>query len=100
MEVDYYAKYLKYKNKYLELKEQMGGAVIKEVTCKGKNIITCGATRGCHWDFEIGKTKKKGSCKKNECYVNDFGIKRGKIDCGITTGCKWSGTDCIDVEKK
>ena len=38
MEVDYYAKYLKYKNKYIELKEQMGGAVIKGVKCDDKNV--------------------------------------------------------------
>ena len=30
MEVDYYSKYLKYKNKYTELKKQLGSAVTKK----------------------------------------------------------------------
>jgi hypothetical protein len=99
MEVDYYSKYLKYKKKYTELKKQLGGAVIRGVKCRDKNVVTCGATPGCHWDFEIGKARKTGSCKKNECDVNDFGIIRGRIDCNATIGCTWYKDECIDKPK-
>ncbi len=41
MEVDYYSKYLKYKSKYLELKEQIGGGSCTLCNCssfKGKGL--------------------------------------------------------------
>ncbi len=43
MEIDYYSKYLKYKNKYIQLKEQMGGANFNFTDCKHGNLkITLG----------------------------------------------------------
>ena len=88
MEVDYYSKYLKYKNKYTELKKQMGGAVIKGVKCSDKSYPICTVKPGCHWDYRIGE-KSKGKCKENSCPTNDFGIKRGQVDCTATIGCTW-----------
>jgi hypothetical protein len=37
METNYYSKYLKYKNKYIQLKEQIGGTIVKIENCKGIN---------------------------------------------------------------
>ena len=51
MEIDYKVKYLKYKNKYLELKEQIGGVKLKEIMDNGISL------------YKIGKLKK---------YINDI----------------------------
>jgi hypothetical protein len=87
MDIDYYAKYLKYKNKYIELKKQMGGVqdiINKDTIC---NLITtqsnCTNKKGCHWN---GTT-----CKNNMCKFNN-GKLRTEPDCNKIlpiTSCEW-----------
>ncbi len=92
MEVDYYSKYLKYKKRYLELKAQIGSAVTKTTKkekdeCSNHGHGYCSTLAlGCHWD---GK-----KCVNNKCYKNDFGKKRGSIDCKVTVGCTWHKGRC------
>ncbi len=38
--MDYYKKYLKYKNKYIELKTQVGGLTIDSIDADGKNAYS------------------------------------------------------------
>ena len=56
MEVDYYSKYLKYKAKYLELKNQMGGNGNKDTQKSCCNICNC-----------IKYDSVKGSYEQNMC---------------------------------
>jgi hypothetical protein len=71
MEVDYYQKYLKYKNKYLELKAQMGG----EDKCNKIGRYTCALTKGCKYDKDIKK------CRQIYCHERDI------LGCTLTSGC-------------
>ncbi len=92
MEVDYYSKYLKYKNKYLKLKGQLGAAVTKK-TKKEKNecykhghAYCTTLAIGCHWNGR--------NCVNNTCFKNAFGKKRGPLDCTATAGCTWHNSKC------
>ena len=93
MEVDYYSKYLKYKNKYTELKKQLGSAVTKKKQeCSTHDHAYCSTLAiGCHWN---GK-----KCVNNRCLNNDSGSKRGPIDCTATIGCTWTDKECINKKK-
>ena len=85
MEVDYYAKYLKYKNKYIQLKEQIGGVVIDGIKCNKHGHFFCSNLAiGCHWNKDTlnNNTQKKGLCVKNECSQYD------KKHCPL--GCHWN----------
>jgi hypothetical protein len=98
MQVDYYSKYLKYKTKYLELKEQIGSAVTKTTKtekeeCEKHGHIYCSTLAiGCHWN---GK-----NCVNNTCYKNNLGNIRGQNDCTITMGCTWDSNKNKCVIKK
>ncbi len=77
MDIDYRAKYLKYKTKYLDLKEQLGGDDI--VNCnKVKSHFKCFFAPGCTWKKN---SDGKGSCQHKSC--------EGRIweDCTLTAGC-------------
>jgi hypothetical protein len=82
MEIDYYSKYLKYKAKYLELKNQIAGAKI--FCCKicdcllydeadpNTHVCTCGHNHLNHHTFATNTTEcpknKKKDCTKCNCW--------------------------------
>ncbi len=69
MEIDYYAKYLKYKNKYLELKEQLGGA--NDKCSKLKKEDQCNENVSCKWaDYYKDGNLKGKKCREKFC--NEF----------------------------
>ncbi len=74
MEIDYYSKYLKYKNKYIQLKEQIGG--IDCANHANHAIATCSLIPGCTKSVEAGK------CKQTKCINNSM--------CNITRGCNYN----------
>ena len=84
--MDYYQKYLKYKTKYLDLKEQLDGA---GNPCKGKNMETCKLEIGCKWRTEDrdskGKLKKAAKCKQIMCKKETNGVECSKYQI-----CKWN----------
>ncbi len=88
--MDYYQKYLKYKTKYIQLKEQLEGA---GNPCKGKKQDACKDT--CYWrqaiaaiiDPKTRKTTQKAKsakCKQIICKK----LKEGQ--CNPTAICKWN----------
>ncbi len=93
MEVDYYSKYLKYKNKYLKLKGQMGGDPYKCDT--KKTDATCNKIDKCKWNTE------KNTC--NIRYCRDFEDKR-KCNTDICNTNKektiCESKSCNDIKKQ
>ncbi len=79
MEVDYYSKYLKYKEKYLKLKAQLGGLDYQE--CRGSIPVYCNGNLkckhpcgviGCNSCYEfIHDTTTKNKCKTCGHEVDD-----------------------------
>ncbi len=92
MEVDYYSKYLKYKAKYIELKNQMGGDNL--ICCNLCNCIEydklvtdiCKCTHGryTHDGCKFKRDKTTTSCKN--CNCGKFEVSR--IDPEYSTKCK------------
>ena len=68
----YYSKYLKYKIKYLELKNQIGGCPEKSILCNFINN-NCDEKCGTKCDDEYKNLLKK--CKK-ALRIRDFKTKR------------------------
>jgi hypothetical protein len=94
--MDYEQKYIKYKRKYLLLKEQMGG-VKKCDHLTGNNGRDCNNTIGCYWESNSTGYAPWGSCEPKHC------DGRTHIDCIATIGCKWKkeeGKDANGVDKK
>ncbi len=94
--MDYHEKYLKYKAKYLDLKDKLEGGVVNDVTqeeCKKHDKLYCSTSAiGCHWNEQY--TNKYGNiietgCVKNICKTDNNNKLRTKFDCSITTGCEW-----------
>ncbi len=81
--MDYRAKYLKYKAKYLDLKDKLeGGKVtdIKDSKCNDNNYddrrssSACWKSNGCYWDPTLDYGK--GLCQKITCdYYNRNELK-------------------------
>jgi hypothetical protein len=110
MEVDYYSKYLKYKNKYTELKKQLGGDAYKCDT--KKTADTC--KDNCKWDGEKCRIKKchefdKTNCNKDICETNKekttcepkscVNIKKEQFcfgDCIVKNNDKKKFEQCVD----
>ncbi len=88
MEVDYYSKYLKYKNKYTELKKQLGGDHVNSgAKCDKKSYKACIIPyNGCHWNDK--------KCVKTSCKTDKAGERRDYNSCSKTTGCIWK-TICL-----
>jgi hypothetical protein len=76
--MDYKEKYLKYKKKYLILKNQLGG-----LNCNNIAEQACFEKRGCVWKPKKTRNDPPSHCQKKHC---DGRIKFG---CDITKGCKW-----------
>jgi hypothetical protein len=90
MEINYYEKYLKYKNKYLELKEQLGGKTSR--LCHKLNEDECVETNGCARNLEKGRFRYLG-CKQKHCWG------RGKSFCKNAdlqgkSGTWWGTSGC------
>ncbi len=93
MEVNYYSKYLKYKNKYLELKAQLGGDPYK---CDTKKTDTaCNKIDKCKWNTETGTCNIR-YCKEFEnitkCNTDICNTNKEKTICDPKS--------CIDIKKK
>ena len=112
MDVDYYAKYLKYKNKYIELKKQMGG-VDDEICLPINTKELCSINTQCFWDnkcikkenvnpqincikFRQSKQCTDNSCHwdgtmcvNNKCNTRNNNEKRTQTDCDINLNCQW-----------
>ncbi len=101
MEIDYYSKYLKYKSKYIELRNQMGGVIqcCDSCNCKkyqwdkeytsSNNTCTCGhkmighsydqenVTQECSLKTENTNTR----CCKCNCVKYELDKKNKKCTC-------------------
>ena len=86
--MDYKEKYLKYKKKYLMLKNQLGGVPCKNNT----NTKTCNADENCTWILP-------GKCKEKSC----DSLKHQKCT-SRNAECKWidkqEGSDGHCIKKK
>jgi hypothetical protein len=74
--MSYYSKYLKYKTKYLQLKAQLGGDIITDITIK-----ECGKKKEKDCKEEIGCYKFDGKCYKTLCERNRKGERRSEHKC-------------------
>jgi len=84
----YYSKYLKYKNKYLELQNSVGGAS----GCISNSIGNCQNFPGCsvnYYDENGEKSKYPRGCKQKHC------LGRSIPDCMLTTNCNVENDKCI-----
>jgi len=76
--MSYDEKYLKYKKKYLELKEQLEGG---SVCLLLQNKAACSLKSGCVNKYAGGRWI---GCMNKSCKG------RNRAGCAITTGCMWS----------
>ena len=111
----YKQKYLKYKAKYLEAKNEVEGGKPTEVTKKSCGEISsrfdCSTSKDCNWDAGETKTSTKEgrlpSCLDKKCTDYKF-----KLTCPVDgdaakvrkpeNKCKWTGngtTNMFGIEK-
>ncbi len=97
--MDYKQKYLKYKTKYLLLKEQLGGDPLceKSYTSVGGKDFFC---------RELNKSEQYGACEKtkdgNDCVFHPMCSKRTQKTCETYISgkkCKWNNNRCVDIKK-
>jgi hypothetical protein len=86
MEVDYYSKYLKYKAKYLELKNQMGGTDNEYGTtacCKSCNCINYKfeTQNGSYFMCSCSHLKTSHSFLKTDCTKKNVATKCCSCNC-------------------
>ncbi len=105
MEVDYYAKYLKYKNKYTELKKQIGKGPIWDTLldkkCKHLGTqATCKNNNNCFWG--VIREQKINSCHPLSCnFTRDKEgnkVDRTRLSCVPHVSCTW-GKDVSGKER-
>ncbi len=107
MEVNYYLKYLKYKNKYTKLKKQLGGDTGKKIEfnkeCKTiDNENVCKKTNNCYWGYINAGENKCHSVSCNYLKDNDLDqAHRGKESClEYSSSCIWDDTKNKCSKKK
>lgn len=81
----YKQKYLKYKVKYIKLKNQLAGGK----SCGTKEKKECDGTIGCEWDK--GGYRRNPTCKIKKCE------EYGKMECGSVPGCVHEGDKCVEM---
>ena len=72
--MDYYSKYLKYKQKYLDLKQKINGGELKN--CRTTTDILKGNPRNCK--EECGTCGFTPGCKEDEMSMNPNILNRAK----------------------
>ncbi len=90
--MDYYQKYLKYKTKYLDLKEQLGG--LGNPCKKHKDTVKCNQDIKCIWRDLLRKgTSYKGKVLKKDkpaiCKVKKCKHNTTQDTCTSNPECRW-----------
>ncbi len=98
--MDYYQKYLKYKNKYIQLKNLYGSG------CKKTGKSRVGSAGAMDYS---GISCTVENPQYGDCYKDDYGNCDYKEKCGNSTksntcnanpkGCYWTGKSCKQTKK-